>query len=282
MRPGPETEKARAPRTATADGTSPELRALLDSPWPQPGLPLGVTAAAFKGSGRDAAVAVTIQLPRRSEPLRPEREPAAHETEVSFVVIDPDGRVRAGERTPCPTAGQHASPAVGTAARAAVRSQRAPARGAISASRGRSRGGRRAARLGLLRLRGARLRGPEARAQQRADHVAPVRARAHARHRRGDEGEAADAAHRDAPLRAGGRRDRVCRGLRCARAGARGGGDHAGGDARRPRGLPGHSPASVGQARERGHRIQARGRDPARRHAAGPVPASDHGDSHAR
>jgi len=98
VRPGPETEKARAPRTATADGTSPELRALLDSPWPQPGLPLGVTAAAFKGIGRDAAVAVTIQLPRRSEPLRPEREPAAHETEVSFVVIDADGRVRAGER----------------------------------------------------------------------------------------------------------------------------------------------------------------------------------------
>ena len=128
VRPGPQTEKAAAPRIATADGTSPELRALLDSPWPQPGLPLGVTAAAFKGIGRDAAVAVTIQLPRRNQPLQPEREPAAHETEVSFVVIDPDGRVRAGERI-------LARPQVSTAARQSgpplglrfVRSVRLPA-----------------------------------------------------------------------------------------------------------------------------------------------------------
>ncbi len=231
---------------------------------------------ARRGGGGDDPAAAT-------KPAAPAGARARRSRDGGVVRRDRPGRQGAGRRAhPRPTAGQHASPAVGTAARAAVRSQRAPARGAISASRGRSRGGRRAARLGLLRLRGARLRGPEAGAQQRADHVAPVRARAHARHRRGDEGEANDAAHRDAPLRAGGRRDRVCRGLRRARAGARGGGDHAGGDARRPRGLSGHSLASVGQARERGRRIPARGRDPARRHAAGPVPASDRGDSHAR
>ncbi|HEX9188365.1 MAG TPA: hypothetical protein VGB87_14900, partial [Vicinamibacteria bacterium] len=94
----PETEKVVAPRIAAAEGTSPELRALLDSPWPQPGLPLGVTAAAFKGDGREAPVVVTIQLPGRDQPLRPEHERAASETEVSFVVIDRDGKVRAGER----------------------------------------------------------------------------------------------------------------------------------------------------------------------------------------
>jgi hypothetical protein len=49
--------------TAAAPETSPELRALLDSPWPQPGLTLRVTAAPFKGGGGDATVVVTIELP---------------------------------------------------------------------------------------------------------------------------------------------------------------------------------------------------------------------------
>ena len=101
-RPGPEPEKEAPWRIATADGTSPELRALLESPWPQPGVPLAVTAAAFKGVGRDASVVVTIQLPGLEPPLRTEPAAAADataapETEVSFVVIGRDGRVRAGE-----------------------------------------------------------------------------------------------------------------------------------------------------------------------------------------
>jgi len=97
-RPGPEAEKERTPRVAAADGTSPELRALLDSPWPEPGLPLAVTTAAFKGDGRDAPVAVTIQLPRPDDSAPAERAGEAPEAEVSFVVIDADGKVRAGER----------------------------------------------------------------------------------------------------------------------------------------------------------------------------------------
>jgi VWFA-related protein len=98
VRPGPGTEKDRAPRIGAADGTSPELRRLLESPWPQPGLPLAVTAAAFKGTAREAPVAVTIQLSGREGPLPEATERAAIETEVSYVVIDRDGQVRAGER----------------------------------------------------------------------------------------------------------------------------------------------------------------------------------------
>jgi VWFA-related protein len=110
-RPGPEPEKDVRPRIAAADGTSPELRTLLESPWPQPGLPLAVTAASFKGSGRDTTVAVTILLPRPGPPPQPGA--GAHETEVSFVAIDTNGNVRAGERILSRSAASATSPESG-------------------------------------------------------------------------------------------------------------------------------------------------------------------------
>jgi hypothetical protein len=135
-----------------------------------------VTAAAFKGSGRDAPVAVTIQLPRPAG--RSGRSAGGlHETEVSFVVIDTDGKVRAGERILCPIAASATSPESGSAPGLRFVRSAAAARGALSASRGGSRGDSACARLGVVRARGARLRGPEARDEQRPDLVAPGRAR---------------------------------------------------------------------------------------------------------
>jgi VWFA-related protein len=94
LRPGPEAEKPDASRTAAPEGPSPELRALLDSPWPQPGLPLAVTAAAFKDGGRDASVTVTIELPAPGPAVQ---EKAAGEIEVSMLALDRNGKARAAE-----------------------------------------------------------------------------------------------------------------------------------------------------------------------------------------
>ena len=98
VRPRAQPDEKEKPGSAAAAETSPELRALLDSPWPQPGLALGVTAAAFKGSGRDATVVVTIQLSGPDVPFEPQPDRPADEIELSLVAIDRQGRVRGGER----------------------------------------------------------------------------------------------------------------------------------------------------------------------------------------
>ena len=82
---------------AAAD-TSPEVRELLDRPWAQTGLTLGVTAAAFKGTDEAASVAVTIQLEGQGLPFRQEGDRAVNEIEVSLLAIDHEGRVRGGGR----------------------------------------------------------------------------------------------------------------------------------------------------------------------------------------
>ena len=98
VRPRGGEERQEKPETRAAEGTSPEVQELLESAWPRPGLTLGVTAATFKGRGKDASVAVTIQLPGRDLPFRQEGDRAVNEIEVSLIAIDQDGRVRAGDR----------------------------------------------------------------------------------------------------------------------------------------------------------------------------------------
>ena len=94
----PRGEGEERPETRAVKDTSPEVRELLESAWPQPGLTLGVTAATFKGSDGGASVAVTIQLPGQGLPFRQKDDRAVNEIEVSLIAIDQDGKVRGGDR----------------------------------------------------------------------------------------------------------------------------------------------------------------------------------------
>jgi VWFA-related protein len=96
--PTDEAPEEERPAPAVAADTSPELRELLESPWPRPGLPLAVAAAAFRVAGRTAAVAVTIEVPGRALAFRREDDRAVNEVELSLVVLDETGRVRGGDR----------------------------------------------------------------------------------------------------------------------------------------------------------------------------------------
>lgn len=86
------------PRIHTAAGTSAEVGELLDRPWAEAGLTLGVTAATFKGTGGAASVAVTIQLAGEGLPFRQEVDRAVNEIELSLLAVDQEGRVRGGDR----------------------------------------------------------------------------------------------------------------------------------------------------------------------------------------
>ena len=55
-------ERERVARTKGSDQTSTELRAMLDSPIQQGGVGLDVHAAAFKGTARNASVAIAIEV----------------------------------------------------------------------------------------------------------------------------------------------------------------------------------------------------------------------------
>jgi VWFA-related protein len=98
VRPRLDEDKETRPETSAATGTSSEVRELLDSPWPRPGLTLGVTAAAFKVSAKTATVAVTIEIPGRALPFAREDDQAVNEVEVSLMVVDHAGRVHGGDR----------------------------------------------------------------------------------------------------------------------------------------------------------------------------------------
>jgi VWFA-related protein len=96
VRPRAEEDESSGRRVAT--DISPPVRELLDRPWAQPGLTLGVTAAAFRGTDETDSVAVTIQLAGRDLPFRQEDDRAVNEIEVSLLAIDQEGRVRGGGR----------------------------------------------------------------------------------------------------------------------------------------------------------------------------------------
>jgi VWFA-related protein len=98
VRPKGDEEEAPGPGTRAAADTSPEVRELLDRPWAQTGLTLGVTAAAFRGTAGSASVAATIHVSGRGLPFRQDGDRAVNEIEVSLLAIDQEGRVRDGGR----------------------------------------------------------------------------------------------------------------------------------------------------------------------------------------
>ena len=82
-RPLGEDEAPREGRAAAPDETSPELRELLERPWSQPGLTLGVAAAAFRGAAGASQVAVTVEVPGASLPFAQEGDRAVNEQEAA-------------------------------------------------------------------------------------------------------------------------------------------------------------------------------------------------------
>lgn len=72
-------------------GLSPDLEAAISSPVPQPGLPLTVTAAAFKGTAPDASVLVAIEVGARDLPFKEENGKFHNSLELTTVAIDQKG-----------------------------------------------------------------------------------------------------------------------------------------------------------------------------------------------
>ncbi len=90
---------ARDRRSGGANDTSPELRAALNSAVQQPGLTLAVQAAPFKGTVKDASVALTVELDGSA--LEFAQQPTglfADTLEVSFFALNEDARAQRGTR----------------------------------------------------------------------------------------------------------------------------------------------------------------------------------------
>jgi VWFA-related protein len=90
---------ARDRRSGGANDTSPELRAALNSAVQQSGLTLSVQAAPFKGTAKDASVALTIELD--GAPLEFAQQPNglfSDALEVSFFALNEDARAQRGTR----------------------------------------------------------------------------------------------------------------------------------------------------------------------------------------
>lgn len=72
-------------------GLSPDLEAAIGSPVPQPGLPMTVTAAPFKGTAPNASVLVAIEVGARNLPFKPDNDKFHNALELTTVAIDSKG-----------------------------------------------------------------------------------------------------------------------------------------------------------------------------------------------
>jgi hypothetical protein len=79
-------------------GTSKELRDALNSPLQVSGLKLAVFAAPLKGPGSKAAVAIVTQIVARDMTFVEKDGKFANALEMSYVAVDKDGKVAAGNR----------------------------------------------------------------------------------------------------------------------------------------------------------------------------------------
>ena len=83
----------------TAAETSAVLREALNSPLPEPDLPMGVTAAAFKGTLPNASVVVVTQLGGRQLSFTQQDGKFLNTIELSMIAIDAQGKIRNGDRS---------------------------------------------------------------------------------------------------------------------------------------------------------------------------------------
>ena len=84
--------RAPEPKAASKDGSSPELRDALESPLPLTGLPMGVTAAVFKGPAPKGAVVISTFLNGSTLPLVEDAGMMKNEIEVLAVATDDKGK----------------------------------------------------------------------------------------------------------------------------------------------------------------------------------------------
>jgi VWFA-related protein len=100
-RPGyyaPRADETAAAPAAAASETSPRLRELLASPTQIRGLPLRVTADAFKGPAPKALVHLLVELPAGSLAFQDRNGLASNDVEMVFRAIDSRGAVQASTR----------------------------------------------------------------------------------------------------------------------------------------------------------------------------------------
>lgn len=79
-------------------GTSAKARQALESPIQVSALRMAATASPFRGPGETAAVSLVVQLDLRNFAFTEKDGKLANTLEVSYVVVDPKGKVRAGNR----------------------------------------------------------------------------------------------------------------------------------------------------------------------------------------
>jgi VWFA-related protein len=92
--------RRRTPPTSApaSSGTSPALREALSSPLPVSGLGLTATAAAFRGAGGKASVAVTLEVDGTGFQFTEKGDRSVAEVEISMVAYDARGTGRGGGR----------------------------------------------------------------------------------------------------------------------------------------------------------------------------------------
>lgn len=83
---------------AAKSGTSPTLRAALNSPLPVGSLPMRVFAAPFKGSGRDASVLVAVEIEGAAIKFNQAGGLFNGALEVSIAAVDKDAKLKGGDR----------------------------------------------------------------------------------------------------------------------------------------------------------------------------------------
>lgn len=93
--------RGKAPSSKAVDasaGTSAKARQALDSPIQVSGLRMAAFAAPFRGPDGTAAVALVTQVDPGNFEFKEKDGKLANTLEISFVVVDPSGKVKAGNR----------------------------------------------------------------------------------------------------------------------------------------------------------------------------------------
>src|SRR5204863_4602634 len=91
--------RTRESRTGGAAGTSAELRDALNSPVQQPGLTLSVHAAPFKGTPKEASLALTVEMDGGQIRFAPQPNSLLTDTlELSFFALNEEGKAQKGTR----------------------------------------------------------------------------------------------------------------------------------------------------------------------------------------